>query len=303
MVGKASLAAIGLIVFILGMRLMSTALRQASGPTMRRIITGMTRTRVRGAVIGASVTAIVQSSSATTVMIVGAADAGLLNLHQALSLIAGANVGTTITAQIISLRLSRLIVPLLSLGLIGQVIPRLKTVGRVTIGLGMVFGGLEWLCQGLVPLSSTPVFSHVLALTNESAVLALLAGMLLTAIVQSSSAVTGIIISLANSNTMGLPAAIAATLGSNIGTCMTAILATFGAGRGARQAACAHLLFNLGGVAMVWPILPWFIDLVAGSGPDTARQVANGHTIFNVISAICFLSLLGIIRRALEQVR
>ncbi len=303
MIWQASLVGVGLTVFLFGMRLMSNALKQASGAKMREVVTGITRTRVRGALVGALLTAVIQSSSATTVIVVGAADAGLLSLPQALSLIAGANVGTTITAQIISLRLSRLIIPLLAIGLASHCSRRLKTLGSISLGLGMVFAGLEVMSQGLIPLSGTPVFSRILAVANESAALSVLAGMVLTAVIQSSSAVTGIIISLANSNIMGLTAAIAATLGSNIGTCMTALLATVGAGRKARQAAYAHLLFNIGGVAVVYPFFPGFVRLVAGTGPDVARQVANGHTIFNIISACCYLLVLGVINRLLERVR
>lgn len=296
-----ALPVFGLFIFLLGLRLMSAALLKLAGSHLQTWLIHLTRTPLRGAFAGALVTAIIQSSSATTVMAVAAVNAGLLTLRQAMALIAGANVGTTITAQIIAFEPYQLILPALLLGLLLLLFPQNRQIGLVLIGLGLLFSGLHLMSKNLALLLHLPVVHSLFLACSRSPYLGVCVGLVVTAVVQSSSAVTAVVIALAAGQAIDLSAAIGIALGSNIGTCATAIIASLGTNRPARQTALAHLLLNVIGVVAVLPFYAAFIDLVADTAPDVMRQIANGHTLFNVISAAIFLLLITPITRTLER--
>lgn len=295
------LPVLGLTVFIIGLRLMSAALLTLAGSQLQAWLLTITKTPLRGTLAGTLVTMFIQSSSATTVIVVAAVNAGLLNLRQALALIAGANVGTTITAQIVAFELYQLVVPALMLGLLLLILPQSRQMGLVLIGLGFLFLGLQLMSENLALLLHVPAVRSLFLACNHSPYLSIAVGVVVTAIVQSSSAVTAVTIALAAGQVLDLSAAIGIALGSNIGTCTTAILAAYGTNRPARQAALAHLLFNVIGVIAVIPFYATFLDLVADTAPDVMRQVANGHTLFNLISAGLFLLLITPVTRLLER--
>ncbi|MGI6345463.1 MAG: Na/Pi cotransporter family protein [Bacillota bacterium] len=292
------LVAIALAGFLLGMRLMAGAMRDLAGARMQQVLTLATDNPWRGCLVGALVTAILQSSSATTAMVVAAVEGGLLGLEQALGLIAGANIGTTVTAQLAALQLYQLILPLLGGGLLLFLLPRQRPLSRLLLGLGLLFWGLQGMSESLLPLVQLDLVDSLLRACSHSVLLGVLFGTLLTAVVQSSSAVTGVVIGLAISDSIDLSAAMAIALGSNIGTCVTALLAAWGGGQRARQAAYGHLWFNVIGVLAVLPVYDGFLQLVTASAPDLPLRLANGHMIFNVLSALVFLLLLPLLRRS-----
>lgn len=295
------LAFLGLVVFIVGLRLMSNALLKTAGSRLQGWLLTITKTPLRGTLAGTLVTMVIQSSSATTVIVVTAVNAGLLTLKQALSLIAGANVGTTITVQIVAFELYQLVLPALLLGILLLLLPQARQLGWLILGLGLLFLGLQLMSEHLIVLLQVPVVRSLLLACSHSPYFAILVGIVVTALVQSSSAVTAVTIALATGQALDLSAAIGIALGSNIGTCVTALLAAYGATRPARQAALAHLWFNVIGVVAVIPFYAAFLDLVAGTAPDIMRQIANGHTLFNIISAGVFLVLITPVSRLLER--
>ncbi|HHW98705.1 MAG TPA: Na/Pi cotransporter family protein [Firmicutes bacterium] len=291
----------GLILFLMGLRLMSAALVKIAGGRLQTWLLNITKTPLRGTLAGTLFTMIIQSSSATTVIVVAAVNAGLLTLKQALSLIAGANVGTTITEQIVVLELYQLVLPSLSLGFLLVLWPKARQAGLALVGLGLLFQGLQLMSEHLAQLLHLPVVRSLLAACSGSPYLSIVVGMALTAIVQSSSAVTALTIALAAGRALDLSTAIGIALGSNIGTCVTALIAAHGTNRFARQAAMAHLLFNVLGVLAVIPFYTAFVDLVASTAPDLGRQIANGHTLFNLISVGVFLPIITPVSRILER--
>ncbi len=296
-----ALPAFGLFIFLFGLRLMSAALLKLAGSHLQTWLTRLTKTPMRGTLVGTFVTVLIQSSSATTVIVVAAVDAGLLTLRQAMALIAGANVGTTITAQIIAFEPYQLILPILLLGLLLLLLPQSRQIGFVLIGLGFLFFGLQLMSKNLALLLHLPIVHSLFLACSRSPYLGVCVGLVITAVVQSSSAVTAVVIALAAGQVIDLSAAIGIALGSNIGTCATAIFASLGTNRPARQAALAHLLFNVIGVIVVLPFYAAFLTFVADTAPDIMHQVANGHTLFNVISAGIFLLLITPITRTLER--
>jgi len=296
-----ALPVVGLFIFLLGLRLMSAALLRLTGSRLQIWLARMTKTPFRGTLVGTIVTAIIQSSSATTVIIVAAVNAGILTLKQAVSLIAGANVGTTLTTQLVALQLYQIVVPAFIAGFLLAIFPGSRQIGWVLIGLGMCFFGLQMMSQNLSFILELPLVQQLLLACSHSPYLGIMVGIVITAIVQSSTAVAAVVISLAATNALDLSAAISIALGSNIGTCVTAMLAALGTNRAARQAAMAHLLFNVSGVVAVLPFYAAFLDLVASTAPDLMRQIANGHTLFNLLSALVFLLLATPLSRTLER--
>lgn len=271
------------------MRLMSQALRGTIDSHLRIVLTRLTDHPLLGFLLGALLTAIIQSSSAMTVVIVALVDAGVLSLLQAVPLIIGANVGTTITAQIISLQLYQMIIPACTIGLLLICCRKTRGVGRVFLGLGLLFLGLRLMDLCLLPLLDLPAMQQLLLRCAGSPGYAFMVGVVVTALVQSSSAVTGIVIGLSVSQLLTLSAALGLALGSNVGTCATALIASLGSGPNGKRVAFAHLIFNLVGVALTMPFFPSFVRMVAGTAPDLPRQIANGHTLFNLQTAVIFL--------------
>ena len=282
----------GLGLFLYGMQLMGDGLQKAAGDKLRKLLEMLTTAPLLGVTVGAIVTVLVQSSSATTVMVVGFVNAGIMSLAQAVSVILGANIGTTITAQMVSLKLTDLALPAIALGFLLTLVAKSRfqrQLGQVIMGFGILFLGMMIMSDGLRPLRTNPLFTHYMVAFGDQPFLGILAGALFTAAIQSSSAFTGLVISLALQELIGLNAAVTLILGSNIGTCITAMLAAIGTNLTARRAAMAHVLFNLFGVAVFVPFIGPYTNLIASTADTLAHQAANAHTIFNVANTLLVL--------------
>ena len=284
----------GLALFLYGMQMMSTNLEAAAGNRMKDILEKLTSNRFLGVLAGAVITAVIQSSSATTVMVVGFVNSGLMSLNQAVWIIMGANIGTTITGQLIALDMS-VIAPLIAF--FGVVLitfvknQKTKYVGGIIAGLGILFIGMSMMSDSMMPLRDSEVFIDIM--TNFSnPLLGILAGAVFTAIIQSSSASVGILQALMMSGLIGLDGAVYVLFGQNIGTCITAVLASIGTNRNAKRTTIIHLLFNIIGtcifvtICMVTPFTSFMQNLT----PDNpAAQIANIHTTFNVVTTLLLL--------------
>ncbi len=294
----------GLALFLFGMDLMTAALKRAAGDKLKDLLGKVTSNRFMGAGMGAIVTGLVNSSSVTTVILVGFISAGLMSMAQSVSVIMGANIGSTVTAQILAFNVTRFALPMITLGFLVSFLSKRndwQDYGRMLLGIGLVFYGMGLMSTAMTPLRSNEAFIAFVA-TLENPVLAVLTGMVFTAIIQSSAATTGIVIVLAGQGIMSLETAIAVAMGANIGTCATAGLAAIGKPREAVRAAVVHVLFNVAGV-LVWIL---FIDQLAGIARsispegDVPRQVANAHTIFNVANTVLFIGFTTQIARFVE---
>lgn len=293
----------GLGLFIYGIREMSEGLHKASGQKMRKILHSLTGGPKRGVLVGAGITSLVQSSSATTVMIVGFVNAGLISLTQAIGVIFGANIGTTITAQLIAFKLTDYALPIIGIGMIMLLVAKrriYKNIGEFLLGFGILFLGLSILTGAIKPLGDSPVFREILLKFSANPFLGILAGVLVTAILQSSSVTTGMILSLAMANLIDLKAAIPMVLGCNIGTCLTAIIASIGTSIVAKRAAIAHVFFNLAGVLIFIPFLGPFRNLVSFTSANVTREIANAHTLFNVINTLIFIPFIPLLAKLLN---
>lgn len=306
----------GLALFLHGLDQLSTSLKAVAGSRMKQILSRLTRNRVTAVLTGALVTAVIQSSSITTVLVVGFVTAGLMTLVQSIGVIMGANIGTTITAQIIAFRVTEYALLLVALGFAVVFLGRRERIrhqGTIILGLGLVFFGMGIMGEAMEPLRSYPPFLELMTRMASPGV-GILLGALFTALVQSSSATTGVVIVLASQGFITLPAGIALAFGANIGTCVTALLAALGKPREAFRAALVHVLFNVLGV-LVWLA---FIDELAGVvvavspaaqgltgmerlAAETPRQIANAHTIFNVANTLIFLPLAGVFGWAAQK--
>ncbi len=289
----------GLSFFLYGMEKMSTGMKRTAGNRMRSILATLTRNKFIAFVVGAVVTMTIQSSSATTVMLVSFVQAGLMSFTQSLGVILGANIGTTITAQIVAFKLTDyamvMIVCGFALRLLGKN-DKVRSIGDILLGFGMLFYGMKLMSDTMKPLRTYPEFLHIMeGLKNP--VMGILAGAAFTAVVQSSSASTGVVIVLAQQELISLEAGIPVILGANIGTCITAALASIGTTREAKRVAIAHVLFNIGGVLLFILWIPQLTDIVRSIArtfdSGTARQVANAHTIFNLTVGLVFLPFVG----------
>ncbi|TYT73434.1 Na/Pi cotransporter family protein [Desulfobotulus mexicanus] len=307
----------GLGLFLFGMRMMSDGLQKSAGDSLRTILEKLTSNRVVGAFVGVVVTAMLQSSSATTVMVVGFVNAGLLNLTQALSVVLGANVGTTVTAQLIAFKITSVALPAIGVGVFLRFfskVPRFQYWGEVLIGFGLLFLGLQIMTQSFVPVRQSDIFREAFIYFSMNPLAAVLAGAILTMIVQSSSATMGITIALASTGLIDFYAAAAFVLGENIGTTVTANIAAIGANKTAKRAALGHFLFNAIGVIYMLILLTFFTEFVdrltpgdanfvnaEGFHPYVARHIANIHTLFNIINIIVFLPLIGFLALICER--
>lgn len=279
--------AFGLICLFSGIQLASYSLRILALGRIRKLIDRRAKGLWFGFGAGLIGTSIVQSSSATTVITVSFLDVGVLDLVTAFGIIAGANIGTTITSQIISIDLNYAAPVMILFGIILYMVlkGRKRYTGLVVLGFGLVFLSLDVLANSFAPLASMHLMQTLLNITGRSGPLAILGGAVFTAIIQSSSATTGIVITLAEQGYITLPTAIMLILGADIGTCLTAGIASLGRNRAAKQGALIHLLMNLIGVVFAATFFPVFIGLVSSTASDVARQIANAHTLFNCITA------------------
>ena len=306
----------GLAIFLFGMEQMADALKALAGKRLRDILGRLTTNRLTGAITGALVTAVIQSSSVTTVLTVGFITAGIMSLSQAVGIIFGANIGTTITAQVIAFKVTKYALLMVAGGFSMLFISsreHIRQYGAMLMGLGLIFFGMQLMSNGMKPLRSYGPFLDLMAhMDNPLPGIAVAA--CFTALVQSSSATTGVVIAMASQGLISLPAGIALAFGANIGTCVTAMLAAIGKPREAVRAALVHVLFNLAGV-LVWV---FFIDhlgrLVVWLSPqsgglagieklaaETPRQIANAHTVFNMVNTVLFLPLAGQFARLVEH--
>ncbi len=305
----------GLALFLYGMELLTSALKRVAGARMTKLLSSLTTNRLRGVLAGTFVTATIQSSSVTTVLVIGFISAGLLSLAQSIPIIMGASIGTTITAQIVAFKVTQYSLLLVAVGFGMWTLARkefLKQWGTTLMSLGLIFFGMELMKDATAPLRDYPPFID--AMKNlDNPLLAIAFGALFTALVQSSSATTGIIIVLASEGLISLDAGIPLVLGANIGTCITAALAAMGKPREAARAALVHVLFNTAGVVVWFFFIPWLADLVVWLSPvseglegvarmqaDTPRQIANAHTIFNVSTTLLFIGFTPAIARLVE---
>ena len=300
----------GLAVFIYGMNLMSESLQKAAGEKMKSILALLTKNRIMGVIAGALVTAVLQSSSATTVMAIGFVSAGLMSLPQAISIIFGANIGTTMTAQIIAFKITDYIYAFIFIGFILTFVcksERTKSIGQTIFAFGLLFLGIETMGDVMKPLASSPVFTDLIGKVSGIPVLGLLLGTVMTLVVQSSSATIAVLQNFAAqpgvdgvTSILGLVGAIPILLGDNIGTTITALLASLGQSRDAKRTAIAHTIFNLSGsLVFIWFVKPYaaLIQAISPKGPEVeviSRQIANAHTLFNLTMTVVWVCLLGL---------
>ena len=296
----------GLALFLYGMDQMTRSLRVIAGARMRQFLGRLTTNPVKGVMAGAATTAVIQSSSVTTVLVIGFVSAGLMTLSQAIGVIMGANIGTTVTAQIVAFKVTKYALLLVAGGFAWRLIKgegKSRFYGTMVLGLGLLFLGMELMSEATKPLRDYPPFLEGMkSMTNPA--LAILAGALVTALVQSSSATTVMVIVLASQGFIPLETGIFLIFGANMGTCITAILGSIGKPREALQTALAHVIFNLAGVVLWFAFVPQLAEWVRGLSPtypelestarlaaETPRQIANAHTVFNIANTVLMVGL------------
>lgn len=306
----------GLAIFLFGMEQMADALKAVAGNRLKNILSKLTSNRLVGAATGAFVTAIIQSSSVTTVLVVGFISAGLMTMAQSVGVIMGANIGTTITAQIVAFKITKAALLMIGAGfftLFSAKNETLKYYGTMLMGLGMVFFGMSVMSEAMHPLRSYQPFLDMMV-KMENPLYGIIIAAAFTGLIQSSSATTGIVIVMASQGLITLPAGIALAFGANIGTCITAILASIGKTREAKRAAMIHVFFNLAGVLLWIAFIDHLADIVRLISPahteltgimrlaaDTPRQIANAHSIFNIANTIIFIGFSGLLARLVEK--
>jgi len=281
----------GLGMFLYGMEMMSDGMKIAAGNKMRSVLEKLTSNRFLAVGVGAFVTMVIQSSSATTVMLVSFVNSGLLTFVQGLGVILGSNIGSTITAQIVAFKVTDYALALVAIGALTALFSKKdsnKNIGFVILGFGLLFYGMKVMSDTMKPLRSNPTFNDIL-ISLENPFMGILAGAAFTALIQSSSATTGIVITLASGGSITLEAGIPLILGANVGTCVTALLAGLNASREAKRVAIAHVTFNLLGVALFCFWIPTFAEFISQTSDNIPRQIANAHTIFNILATVVFI--------------
>ncbi|MDO4474792.1 MAG: Na/Pi cotransporter family protein [Eubacteriales bacterium] len=297
----------GLALFLYGMQMMSDGLEDAAGNRMKKILERLTANRFLGVAVGAGITAVIQSSSATTVMVVGFVNSGIMTLKQAVWIIMGANIGTTITAQLITLDVG-MMAPLLAFLGVAMIVflkmPKLHYIGKIMAGFGILFIGMDMMGTAMEPLEQSETFISMMT-TFSNPILGILGGTLFTALVQSSSAAVGILQALAGSGLIPFSSAVFVLFGSNIGTCITAVLAAIGTNRAAKRTTIIHLLFNVIGtivftiLCVSMPVAGWVASLTPG---NAVAQIANMHTIFNVATTCLLIPFGGLMASFAEKI-
>ncbi len=294
----------GLGLFLYGMTLTGDGLRRAAGDKMKQVLEALTSTPLKGVIVGAVVTGVMQSSSATTVMLVSFVNAGLMTLRQTIGVIMGANIGTTVTAQLIAFSIADYAYPAIGVGFAVYLLARRKvwrSVGQAVLGFGMLFLGLSTMSAAVAPLRESQAFGSAMRTLGANPLLGLLTGLVMTLIIQSSSATIGMLlaVAIASPDVMTLQIAVPILFGDNIGTCVTALLSSIGTSHTARRTAMVHLLFNVFG-AVIFMVLripfTWLVTAVSPAG-GIARQIANAHTMFNVLNTVVWLPGVGFLER------
>ncbi|MBU0635252.1 MAG: Na/Pi cotransporter family protein [Candidatus Omnitrophica bacterium] len=287
----------GLGLFIYGIHLMGEGLQNAAGDKLRRLLKALTKNTYLGIIVGTFITAIIQSSSATTVMVVGFVNAGLMTLQQSIGVIFGANIGTTVTAQIIAFKLTALALPAIAIGTCLYLFIHKRFwrfLGLFILGFGVLFLGLQIMTSTVKPLAQNQAVRDIFIAFSHNPFLGIVTGAAVTAIFQSSSVTTGMVIALSSLGLLDLRAAIPLIFGCNIGTCVTALLASLGTNITARRTALAHILFNVMVTLIFIPTLPFYYKIIMLTSSDIARQVANAHTLFNVIGTLIMTPFVGL---------
>ena len=284
----------GLGLFLYGMTVMGDGLQKSAGSKLKKIIELLTSNVIMGVLVGMIVTMVVQSSSATTVMVVGFVNAGIMSLPQAIGVIMGANIGTTITAQLVSLDVDFLAPVALAIGIVIFMFSnkaKSKHIAEILLGFGILFVGMDFMKEAVKPLAEYQGFTDMLANFGQNPILGILMGFGITVIVQSSSASMGILLALASQGIIPLAAALPILYGENIGTCVTSLLSSIGASRNAKRAAIMHLVFNIIGSLIFMIFLSGIITKVVTyiDPTDVSRQIANAHTLFNIINVLLLL--------------
>ena len=308
----------GLAIFIFGMNMMSESLQKAAGEKMKKILGILTINPVMGVLAGALTTAVLQSSSATTVMVIGFVSAGLMTLPQGISVILGANIGTTMTAQLLAFKISDYILIIIFIGFILSFVmknEKIKSIGQTIFSFGLLFEGIEIMGSVMKPLASSPVFISMIQHVSDVPVLGVAVGTLMTLVVQSSSATIAVLQNFASqagpdgvTSIMGLAGAIPVLLGDNIGTTITALIACIGQSKDAKRTALAHCTFNISGALLfIWFTNPYaqFITMISTKGPEVeviARQIANAHTVFNITMTLIWLPLIWLLVKIVTRI-
>lgn len=312
----------GLGLFLYGVKMLTDGLQQASGEHLRKILTILTRNRFSGAMVGFFTTALLQASSATTIMVIGFVNAGLLSLGQGISVVLGANLGTTLTSQLLAYQIGHLALPVIALGALLKLFsrkPRWQTAGEMLLGCGILFLALAILKDAFALIRGDDAFQDVLLALGKNTLVWVLIGSLLTMATQSAAATIGVAISMATAGVLSLEASIALILGENIGSAITTNVAAVGTSLAARRTALSHLVFNGVGVILFLSTLPVFLQIVAtispgdanfviqsqdqvqrfggevGDRPFIARHIANSHLLLNLINLALFLPLVGLL--------
>lgn len=292
----------GVGLFLYGIKLMGDSLQDLAGDRMRTLISSLTSSPVKGALVGALVTMVLHSSGATTIMAVSFVQAGMMTLRQALGVIMGANVGTTVTAQMIAFNIKEAALPLIGIGMMMAVFGRSKRtryIGNGVFGFGLLFLGMDTMEHAMAFLRER---KDIFLMFSDSPMLCLLVGMLMTIAVQSSTATVVLTIAMATQGLLPLNSAIAVLLGNNMGTTFTAVIASLGASREAKQAAAGHVMFNLIGLAIFMPLLAPYTKLIAGSAHSISHQLANAHTFFNIANTAIQLPFINLLARLIERI-
>lgn len=308
----------GLALFLYGMNMMSDGLQKAAGERMKNILAALTKNPVLGVLAGTLVTAVLQSSSATTVMVIGFVSAGLMSLPQAISVILGANIGTTMTAQLMAFKISDYVWLIVFVGFMISFLAKkekAKNVGTTIMAFGLLFVGIETMGSVMKPLAQSPVFIEMIKKVSDVPVLGVCVGALMTLVVQSSSATIAVLQNFASqpaadgvTSVLGLAGAIPILLGDNIGTTITALLASIGQSKNAKRTAIAHSVFNITGSMVFVCIIPWFAKAVQFISPKGAevevisRQIANAHTMFNVVCTLIWLPMIGLLVKIVKAI-
>ncbi|HTU01379.1 MAG TPA: Na/Pi cotransporter family protein, partial [Candidatus Sulfotelmatobacter sp.] len=294
----------GMALLLYGMQLVGEGLQQAAGGRMRRILSSLTNSRLKAMTAGAFITAVIQSSSATTIMLVGFAGSGLMSLSQALGVILGADIGTTLTVQLIALQIFDYALLLVGLGFLLIFTSHRKTlryVGQAIMGFGFIFFAMKVMSDAMAPLRQSDLVKTVLVSLGDQPMMGLLVAAAFSAVVHSSAATIGMAITLSLQGLLPLPAAIPVIFGANIGTCATALASSIGSRAEAKRVALAHIVFKVAGVVLFFPLIHPFVRLVEMTASEVPHQIANAHTLFNVGITVAFLPFARLFGQVIER--
>ena len=295
----------GLALFLYGLVTLSDALKKVAGDRMRVLLEKLTGKAYRGALVGFVTTGILQSSSMMMVLLIGLLNAGVLTLAQGIGVMLGAEIGTTLTAQLVAFKIGVYYLPIIAVGFLLWMLRRdqtLGSVGRILFATGVLFLGMDVMGTGLKGLANAPTFINLLASCGTNVWLGAAVGAVVTGIIQSSSAMTGMVIAMGGAGLLTLPAAIALVFGANIGTTVTGFIASIGSCRAARRLSVTQILVNVVGVLVFLPFVPVYAKLIATTSPSLTRQIANAHSFFNIASTLAFLPLVGVLVWAVQRI-